>query len=138
MSASRESGRMLAACIMVGVPDMASSIARFVPAESVEGVLATGWQGTAIAVMRIVAIVYVAIETVGSVEPGSGTDEDAAVESIRSVVAIGRAVIRRVVEIAIGTVRLGTNVDADADLSRCVGAAYTEKAQQSEQQKGLD
>src|SRR5580700_8746628 len=106
---------MLAAGIMVGVPDMASSIARFVPAESIEWVLATGWQGSAITVMRIVAIVYVAIETVGSVEPGSSTDKDAAVEPSRSVVAIGRAVIRRIVEIAVRTVRLRTNVDTDCN-----------------------
>jgi len=74
-TATGESGRMFAASVVVGGPSVASSIARFIGAEAIEGTFATRGHRSAITVARIVAIVHVAIETVRSVEPGSDADK---------------------------------------------------------------
>jgi hypothetical protein len=129
MAASGESRRVFAAAVMAGVPDVASAIACFIGVETVECVLATLWQGSAVAMMRIIAIVYVAIETVMSMEPGAGTDKDAIREPIRPIVAIRGAIIRRVVEIAVRTIGLGANVDAYGDLGRRRRADEADEAQ---------
>jgi hypothetical protein len=125
---------------MVGVSGVTVSITCFISAETIEGMFAAFRERAVITVTRIVAIIYVAIETVMTVEPGSCSDEDAVQEPIGAVVAVGCTIVWRIVEIAIGTVGLGTEVDADAntDLGRHGGAAGANEAQQTEYYKRLD
>jgi hypothetical protein len=115
-----------------------SSIARFIGAETNKGTLATLGHGAVIAVTRIPAIIYVAPETVWAVEPWSDTDKHTVNEKIRPVVAIRGAIVGCIVEVPVGTYGLGTDVDADTDLSRHVGAAWAKETQQTEQYKKFD
>ena len=56
-----------------------------------------------IAVARIIVIVHIAVEAMRTAEPWASTDEDAAGKPLRSVVAIGSAIIGGVVIVAVGT-----------------------------------
>ena len=51
----------------------------------------------AIAVLRIEAVIDLAVKIVGAVKPGSRTDEDAGIKPFRAEVAVGSEVIRGVV-----------------------------------------
>jgi hypothetical protein len=63
--------------------------------------------------MRIVAVVDVAVEAVRAMKPRACADEYAAGEPIGPIVAIGSAVIGSVIEVPIGAHRRDTNVDGD-------------------------
>ena len=105
---------MLSMEVMTGIADVALAVARFIAVEVIEGAVAASREWSVIAVVRIVAVIHVAVEAVGPMEPGSSADEDTAVEPVRPVIAIRSTVIRRVVEI---TVRAGRrNADTDRDL----------------------
>jgi len=54
-------------------------------------------------------------------KPRSSTDEHAAIEPFRAVVAVGNAAIGGVVIVTIGTIR--GDPDIDADLSLCFGSS---------------
>lgn len=73
-------------------------------------------------IIAIEAIIDVTPEALAPVIPGPCADEDAAVKPLRPVVAIGCAVIGRIVEIAVGTLRRRANLNCDLRLcllSRC-------------------
>jgi hypothetical protein len=97
---------------------MALPIPRLVCVEVVERLLSALGHRSGIAVMRVVAVVYVAIKAVRTVKPRAGTDEHPATVPIRPVISVGGAVIRSVVVISVGTSRL--NADVDADLGLCL------------------
>jgi hypothetical protein len=59
------------------------------------------WHRAAVPVMNIEMIVYVAAKVCRAVEPRTGTNEDAASEPLRAVVAVGSAVVRSEVIVAI-------------------------------------
>ena len=70
--------------------------------------------GAVIAVVRIIGVVYVTVEAVVAMEPGTCSDEDATGEPFRTIVAVGSAVVRSVVIVAI---RAGwCYADANGDL----------------------
>jgi hypothetical protein len=112
--AALDSGLMLSGCRMVGGADVSLAIAGFVGLEVIEGLGATFRQRPVVAVMWIVTVVDVAVVAVMTVVPGPGSDEDAADEPVGAVVAIGRTVVGRVIEVAIGADRC--DPDADCDL----------------------
>jgi hypothetical protein len=85
--------------------------------------LSLGWPWTVVALNRI-AVIYVAAEAFGSVEPRAGANEYSTTEPLRSIVAIGGAVIGRNVIVTVWTGR--RRADADAYLSLCCGSAYQE------------
>ena len=99
--------------IMTSIAYMALPVPRFVPVEVVELLLAATWQRAMVAVTGIVAVVDVAVKTTVAVEPGAGSEKDTTVKPVGPVVAIGCAVIGRVVEVAIGADGLHTNADRD-------------------------
>ena len=87
-----------------------------------------------IAVIGMVAGIDVAVEVVMAVVPGAGADEDAAVEPLRAVVAVGRAAVRACGVVAIGA--NGSGADVDADLGIGAWSRYEQKgAGQSGQRK---
>ena len=114
---SGKPGCMLAARIVSRSTRMPLEVMRFVWVKTVEGVFAAfrNWPG--VSMMRIVAVVYVAIEAWMAVKPRPCSDKDTAIEPIRPVVAIRGTRIRSVIEIAIRTYRRDT--DAHPYLSRC-------------------
>jgi hypothetical protein len=71
-------------------------------------------------------VIYVAVKIVGAVKPWAGTDEYAASEPFRSIVAVGSATIGSVIIVAVRAVRGGAYADADADLGFCFRSGHRE------------
>jgi hypothetical protein len=109
---------------------VAVAVAHFVAFEvfdvvdGVDGVLAAGGMRAVVSMIRMEAIVDVAVEAFGSVKPGADADEDAAGEPLRAVVAVGSAVVGWDVVVAVGTV--GSGADFDGDLGLGFGSGYGE------------
>lgn len=114
---SGESCAMFAAAIVSGIADVASSIPRLVRVEVGECPVSAFRQGAYIAVVRVPAIIDVAVEAVRAVEPGAGSDEHSVHEPIGTVIAVGSTVIRSIVEVSIWAYGRGPNVDRN--LGRC-------------------
>jgi hypothetical protein len=70
---------------------------------------------------RIEALVDVAIEPVRAVKPGAGADEHPARKPIRTIIAVGCAVVGSIGEVTIGAHR--SHPDVDGYLSRRTGNA---------------
>src|SRR5260370_31783224 len=87
-----------AACVTYGVAYagcVAASITHFVSVEVIEGLISTRRMWTLVAAMWIEAVINVAAEVVGAVEPRAGSDEHAVVEPLGPVVPVWGAVVRR-------------------------------------------
>jgi hypothetical protein len=116
---------MFSASVMPGVAYMAPSVTRFIAMEVIERSLAARRQRPTIAIVGVKAIVHMAIETGVTVEPGTRSDEQATDEPVGPVVAVGSAVIGRVVEVAIGAD--GLDADTDGDLGRPKGCSTEQR-----------
>jgi hypothetical protein len=116
-SAASTTAYVASSAYMASAARVAASIMHFVSVKVIEGLISTRWTWTSVAVMWIEAVINVAAEIVGAVEPRAGSDEHAAVEPLRAVVAIGGAVIWGEVVKAIGALWLWS--DIDGDLGRC-------------------
>ncbi len=81
--------------------DVSAAIPRLIRMEVLKRRSAAFRQRSVIAIMRIPAIIYVAIEAARTMEPRAGSDKDAANEPVRAVVPVGSAIIRRIVEVPI-------------------------------------
>jgi hypothetical protein len=119
-AATRKSATVFTAAIMPGVTDVALSVPRLIGVEVGESLFPTLRHRSMVSVMRIEAVVDVAIEPVGSMKPWSSPDEQSATEPIRSIVAVGSAVIRRIVEVAVRA--HGRYSDANGNLGGCNAA----------------
>ncbi len=112
---------MFIGAIVGSVAWVALGIMRLVSLEVVELLCAARGQRSMVAMMRIIAVVDVAIKAVRTVEPGAGSNKQPAHKPIRPVVAVGRAVIWSVVEVPVGAHRSHSNVDGN--LRRSQGCA---------------
>ena len=74
VAASRESGTVFAASIVIGRARMSPPVAGLIGVESIERPFSMLRQRAAITMMRVKAVVDVAIEAVGTVEPWSGAE----------------------------------------------------------------
>ena len=83
------------------------------------GFLATLWQLALVTVLRVEAVIYVALEFTGAMKPGASANETVSIKPFRTIVAGGGTVIRSNVMVAIGTI--GGYSDFDAHLSLCFG-----------------
>ena len=113
------SGAMFVAGFVAGIPYMALSISRLISLEMGERMVVAGGQRADVAVMGIEAVIHVTEEAVWTVEPGACADEDAADKPVGPIVAIGGAVIRRIVEVPVGAIGCRAKVHADRDLGLC-------------------
>ena len=103
---------------------MAAPIPHFIPFEMghVLGMrcglvfVATLWRRAFIAVFRVIIVIYVAAEVIAAMKPRTGTDENTTGKPFRTVVAGGRAAIRRGVIVPVRTFRGDSNVNADPSL----------------------
>ena len=105
---------MFPAGFMTGVPYVAAPIARFIALEVIELLRATLRHRAIVAMVRVVAVIDVAIEIAASVIPRPRADEDATVVPVGPVVSVRGAVIGRVVEVSVGADRCHTDADVDA------------------------
>jgi hypothetical protein len=94
----------------------------------IEGLVSTRRSWTSVAVIWIEAVINVALEVVGAVEPRAGSDEHATAESLGPVVPVWGAVVRSEIVVAIRANRFCS--DINSDLSRC----RARNAQQSRNQ----
>ena len=108
-------GRGLVACVAY----VALSVSRLIPMEVAERLFSALRHRSCVAVMRIVAVIDVAVEAMRTMEPWAGSNENTASEPIGPVIAIGSAVIRGIVEIPVCAGRCHSNVNGN--LSWCDG-----------------
>ena len=111
MTSALISRSMFVRPIMTGIACVALSVPGLVCMEMFVGLLPARWVGSDVAVMRIVAVVDMAIKSVRAVIPGSSPDEYAPNEPIRPIVAIRCTVIGSKVVVAIRAHRRNPNVD---------------------------
>jgi hypothetical protein len=112
VSAAREAGSVLSAGLMAGVADVALAVAGFVAVEVVEGLGSTFGERAVITVVRVETVIDVSVKPVRTVEPGTGAEKDPPDEPVRAVVAIGSAIVWRVIEVAVRTNRGRPKVDS--------------------------
>jgi hypothetical protein len=67
---------------------VAASITHLVSVEVIKGLVSTIRMWTSVALMWIEAVINVAVEVVGTVEPRAGSDEHAAAEPLRPIVSV--------------------------------------------------
>jgi hypothetical protein len=110
---------------MASAHSVAASIPLFVPVEMIEGLISTFRMRTSIAVMRVEAIINVAVEVMPTMEPGAGSDEHAAVEPLGPVVTVRSAVVWREVVVAIRARRCWSDIDRDLRGCRARNAQHS-------------
>jgi hypothetical protein len=110
-------GAVFIGSVVASVAYMALPITRLVCVEVVVRLFPARRHGSGITVMRVVAVVYVAIEAVMTVEPRAGADEYPVTVPIWPVISVDGTVVRSVVVISVGASRLNTDVDTDLSLS---------------------
>jgi hypothetical protein len=110
---------VFAATIMARVAYVTLPIPRLVCVEVVELLLPASWQRSNVTVMRVIAVIDVAVEAVRAVKPRAGADKQPAGEPIGAVVTVGSAVIGRIVEVPVGA--YWRHSDVDGDLRRRYG-----------------
>jgi hypothetical protein len=100
--------------IVASVACVALSIAGLVAVKVVELRLPAPRYRSVVSVMRIKAVVNVAIEAAWAVKPGTSSKECPAHKPIGPIVAIGSTVVRLIVEVPIGA--HGSHSDIDSNL----------------------
>ena len=96
---------------------MAAPRPHLVSAEMIERLVSPGRMWTNVTVMWIEAVINVAMEVAWAVEPGTGSDEHAAIEPLGPVVPVWGAVVWGNVVVAVRADRRCS--DIDGDLSGC-------------------
>jgi hypothetical protein len=104
---------MFGTTIMARVADVTLPIAGLVCVEVVELLLPAPRQRSTVTVMRIIAVVDVAVESVRAVKPGACSNKHPAGKPIGPIVAVGGAVIWRIVEVPVRAHRRHSNVDGN-------------------------
>jgi len=104
---------MFPARIMAGVPYVALPVTSFISMEVVEPFLSAPWKRPGVTVVRIEAVIHVAVEAMTPMEPWAGSNKYPADKPVGPIVAVGRTVIRSVVEVPIRAHRSHTNVDCN-------------------------
>ncbi len=104
------------AVTVVAVTVIVISAAHFVSAEiSMPAVevttLSATWKISSIAVVWIVAVIYMAAKASVAMEPGAGSDKDAIHKPLRSVIPIWSTTVGSVVVVAVRTGRFRPNSD---------------------------
>src|SRR5260370_42191724 len=114
---------MASACVpsapcMAAAANVSASITHLVSVEVIERLISTRRMWTNVAMLWMEAVINVAAEVVGAVEPRAGPHERAAVEPLGYVVPIRGAVVWGIVVVAIRASRLCSDIDGDLGGSR--------------------
>jgi hypothetical protein len=113
MPSARVAGRVFPATFMPRVAYGAMRIMGLVGVKMIKRLFPMVWKRTVVAVVRVVPVVDVAIPSVGAVIPGARADENSASEPIRTIEAIGCAIIGSIVKVAIRAYRGHPYVDGN-------------------------
>jgi hypothetical protein len=117
---------------------VASPIPRLVGMEVVEALRAALGQRSDVTVVRVKAIIHMAVKAVRSVEPGTSSKKHAANKPIGAVIAVRSTVIRGIVEISIGADGSDSDVYADSDLGLRRGCCAKEGGCENYQSKHIN
>jgi hypothetical protein len=101
---------------MASIADIASPIPRLVSLEVVEALRTAFGHRSSITVMRIIAVVDMAVEAARAVKPGAGSKKHSANKPIWPVVAVRSTVIWGIVEVPVRTDGSYPDVYADGNL----------------------
>jgi hypothetical protein len=101
---------------MAGVAYIASPIPRLVCLEVIEALRAALRNGSVVTMMRIEAVVDMAIEAVRAVKPGASSEKYPAHKPIGPIVAVRSTVVWSIVEIPVRTHGSHANVYANRNL----------------------
>jgi quinol-cytochrome oxidoreductase complex cytochrome b subunit len=112
--------------IMAGVACVASSVARLIAAEVFEWPVAAIRERPMVTEMGVIAVVDMAVETVRAVEPRARSDKHSTHIPVGPIVAVGRTVIRSIVEVPVRAHGWRPNVYANGNL----GLRHMRTAQQ--------
>jgi hypothetical protein len=107
------SAAVFTARTMVCVAYVPLPIPRLVRVEVIERRLSALRHRSYITVVRVIAVINVAVETMRTVEPRASADEHTAKEPIGPIVAIRSTSVRRIVKVPIRTHRRHANIDRD-------------------------
>jgi hypothetical protein len=108
--------RMFTRPVMARVAHVAPPIARLVSVEVIKALRSALRQRSSVTVMRIIAVVDMAIKAVMAVKPGARSKKHPANKPIGSIVAVRSTVIGRVVEVSVRTHGSRPDVYADGNL----------------------
>jgi len=101
---------------MASIADIASPIPRLVSLEVVEALRTAFGHRSSITVMRIIAVVDMAVEAARAVKPGAGSKKHSANKPIGAIVAVRSTVIWGIVEVPVRTDGGYPDVYADGNL----------------------
>ena len=76
--------------------------------------LAVMWKLATVSMPRVITIIYMPVPTMAAMVPGARSDKEAVRKPLWTVVTVGGAIVRGVIEVAVGTDR-GLLPDADAE-----------------------
>ena len=96
---------------MFGIPCMALAVPGLIRLEMMKRLISARRQGTLVPAPRIVTVINMAIEPSMAMKPGSSSNEYSAGEPVWPIVTIGRAVIGRIVIVAVGAARFDSYAD---------------------------
>jgi hypothetical protein len=102
---------------MASIAYVASSIPRLVSLEVVEALRPPLRHRSSVTVMRIIAVVDMAVKAVRAVKPGASSKKHPANKPIGAIVAVGSTVIRGIIEVPVRTHGGHADVYADCNLS---------------------
>jgi hypothetical protein len=103
---------------MASVANVASAIPRLVSLEVVEALRPALWQRSNVSVMRIKAVVNMAVKAVTAVKPGASSNKYPANKPIGPIVSVRSAVIRGIVEVPVRAYGSHSDIYADGNLGR--------------------
>ena len=103
--AALSAGAVFTAPIMAGIPDVTLPVSRLVRMEVIERLFPARWNRSIVTITRIIAIVNVAVKALRAAKPWASSDEDSAIEPIRSIVAIRRTAVGGVVVVTVRAAR---------------------------------
>ena len=115
-AAPLSSRAVFSAAFMPGIPDMPLPIPSLIRMEVVERPFSTLRHRARVAIPRVVPVINVAVKPPPAMKPGPRANEHPAVEPVRPIVPIRRAVIRRVVVVPVRARRRKS--DPDLNLRR--------------------
>jgi hypothetical protein len=122
-SASIAGEAVFTAGIVAGRTNMALPIPCLVAVEVIKPFFPAPRQRSTVTVTRVKAVVDMAVKTAVAVKPGTSANEYPAQEPVGPIVAVGGAVVWRIVEVTIGANRRNSDADTDGNLGWTHGTA---------------
>jgi hypothetical protein len=98
---------------MTSTAGVAAPIPHLVPVEMIEGLISAFRMWTNVAVMRIKAVIDMAVKVARPVKPRASSDEHAACKPLGPIVPIRGAVVWGIVVVAIRAPGLWSDIDGD-------------------------